>query len=114
MPSETALIIVNEIEPLIHAIRGQKVLFDSDLAALYGVPTKVLNQTVKRNLGRFPPDFMFQLTSAELAAMRSQSVTASKRNVRHPPYVFTEHGVVMAASLLSTPQAVEMSVFGSD
>ena len=111
MSSETTLILVDQIEPLIHTVRGQNVFLDSDLATLYGVPTRTLNQAVKRNRDRFPGDFMFQLTAAELEAMRSQSVTASKRNVRHPPHVFTEHVVVMAASVLSSPQAVEVSVF---
>ena len=113
MPSETSLIIVDQIEPLIHTIRGQKVVLDSDLAALYGVPTKVLNQAVKRNLDRFPVDFMFPLTAEEFDGLRSQIVTSNvgRGGRRHLPSVFTEHGVVMAASVLSSPQAVEVSVF---
>ena len=111
MSSETSLIIVDRIDPLIHTIRGQNVVLDSDLAALYGVETKALNRAVKRNSDRFPGDFMFQLTEAERDSMRYQIGTASKRNVRHLPNVFTEHGVVMAASVLSSPQAVEVSVF---
>ena len=72
---ETKLILVDQIEPLIHEIRGQKVVLDSDLAALYGVPTKVLNQAIQRNLDRFPPDFRFQLTESEMDSLRSQIVT---------------------------------------
>jgi len=111
------------IEHLIHDIRGHKVILDADLARLYGVPTKALNQAVRRNAERFPPDFAFQLTAEEVtgnrsqivtgsdAAMRSQPVTASKRNIRHLPYAFTEHGALMAANILRSPRAVEMSVF---
>ncbi len=111
MTDETKLILVDRIEPLILEIRGQKLVLDSDLAALFGVSTKVLNQAVRRNIDRFPADFLFQLTSEEVAGMRSQIVTASKRNIRFQPYVFTEHGVVMAASVLNSPRAVEVSVF---
>ena len=111
MTDETKLILVDQIEPLIHEIHGQKVVLDSDLAALYGVSTKVLNQAVRRNIDRFPEDFLFQLTSEEVAGMRSQIVTASKRNIRFQPYAFTEHGIVMAASVLNSPRAVEVSVF---
>ncbi|MFM9963397.1 MAG: ORF6N domain-containing protein [Planctomycetaceae bacterium] len=110
MTDETKLILVDQIEPLIHEIRGQKVVLDSDLAALYGASTKALNQAVRRNIDRFPADFLFQLTSEEVAGMRLQIVTASKRNIRFLPYVFTEHGVVMAASVLNSPRAVEVSV----
>ena len=105
------MILVDQIEPLIHEVRGQKIMLDSDLAALYGVPTKALNQAVRRNVDRFPEDFLFQLTSDEVEGMRSQFVTASKRNIRFQPHAFTEHGVVMAASVLNSPQAVEVSVF---
>ncbi len=100
---------------------------DADLAKIYGVATKVFNQSVKRNRGKFPPDFIFQLSAEEAEAMnrsqivtasterkptmRSQTVTASKRNLRHPPYAFTEHGAIMAANILNSPQAVQMSVF---
>ena len=77
MNDETKLILVDQIEPLIHEIRGQKVMLDTDLAALYGVPTKVLNQAVRRNIDRFPADFRFQLTKPELEILRSQIVTSS-------------------------------------
>ena len=113
MSSETSLIIVDRIDPLIHTIRGQNVVLDSDLAALYGVETKALNRAVKRNRDRFPGDFMFQLTEAEHDSLRYQIGTsnAGRGGRRYLPHVFTEHGVVMAASVLSTPQAVEVSVF---
>jgi hypothetical protein len=105
---------------LIHEIRGQRVMLDADLAEVYGVDTKVLNQGVKRNRKKFPPDFMFQLNAEEVETMRSQFVTASnrpqivagsKRNVRYLPYAFTEHGAIMAANVLNSPRAVQMSVF---
>ena len=117
------VVSVDRIEPRILLIRAQWVTLDADLAELYGTTTKALNQAVKRNLGRFPADFMFQLTTEEVetmrsqivtasgAAMRSQFATASKRNVRYLPYAFTEHGALMAASILNTPRAMDVSVF---
>ena len=96
--------------PFIQAIRGQRVILDSDLARLYGVPTKQLNQQVRRNWRRFPPDFAFRLTSQEVL-MRSQNVTASsRRNLSALPMAFTEHGVVMAANVLNSGRAIAMSV----
>jgi hypothetical protein len=95
---------------LVLAIRGEKVLLDTDLAELYGVGTKVLNQAVKRNLVRFPTDFMFQLTSEEWEHIRSQSVTASRRNIIALPYAFTEQGVAMLSSVLRSPRAVEVNI----
>ncbi len=100
------------ISSAIRTIRGERVILDVDLAAIYGVETKVLNQAVRRNRDKFPRDFIFQVADDEiLANMRSQIVTASKRNVRHRPYAFTEHGAIMAATILKSPQAVQMSVF---
>jgi hypothetical protein len=87
---------------MILALRGQKVILDSDLARIYGVPTKALNQAVKRNVSRFPTDFAFRLTNLEAIHMRSQFVTASKRNVRHRSWAFTDHGAIMAANLLNS------------
>ena len=98
------------IERHIHVVRGKKVMFDSDLAQLYGVPTKRLNEAVKRNLSRFPETFMFQLTHKEVASMRSQIATASKRNIRYQPLAFTEHGVVMLSSVLNSARAVQVSI----
>ena len=98
------------IEDMIFLIRGQRVMLDSDLAKIYGVTTKQLNQQFRRNRERFPRDFAFELTNQELAQMRSQIVTASKRNIRHVPVAFTEHGTLMLASVLNSPIAVEASV----
>lgn len=97
----------------IHVVRGVKVMIDSDLAALYGVPTKALNQAVKRNAERFPDDFFFELTTPEAAALRSQIVTSNpgRGGRRTLPKVFTEHGALMAATVLNSGQAIEMSVF---
>jgi hypothetical protein len=124
-------------DSLIYTIRGDKVMLDEDLARIYGVTTKVLNQAVKRNLDRFPKDFMFQLTEKEYDNLRSQFVTSSlgsddlrsqiatsKSNLksqsvtsssgyggrRYMPYVFTEHGTVMLASVLNSPKAVHASI----
>ena len=91
-------------------IRGHSVMLDIDLAPIYGVPTKRLNEQVRRNRERFPVDFMFRLTADEAAPMRSRNATASKRNVRHRPYAFTEHGAVMLASVLKSPIAVTASI----
>jgi hypothetical protein len=105
----------DRIESLIRTIRGEKVILDRDLAGLYGVETRVLNQAVKRNARRFPPDFMFQLTLPESEAVlrsRSQSVILKRgTNIKHLPYAFTENGAIMAANVLNSPEAVRMSVF---
>ena len=109
MTDETKLILVDQIEPLILEIRGQKVVLASDLAALYGVSTKRLNEQIKRNQTRFPGDFMFQLSAEEKAEVVANGAHLSKLRVSPPlPYVFTEHGVVMAASVLNSPRAVEV------
>jgi hypothetical protein len=92
-------------------LRGRRVILDADLAAIYGVTTKRLNEAVKRNQERFPDDFAFQLERQEVANLRSQFATASKRNIRFAPYAFTEHGAIMAAAMLNSPQAVQMSLF---
>ncbi len=121
------------IESLILNLRGQKVILDADLAELYGVPTKRLNEQVKRNADRFPEDFMFQLTAPEWSNLKSQIVTSSleqpqsegvvpnwsqfatsskrHRGAAYRPTAFTEHGAIMAATILNSPQAVAMSVF---
>jgi hypothetical protein len=99
------------IEDLIHSLRGERVILDTDLARIYGVATKVLNQAVGRNLHRFPKDFAFRLTAEEAARMRSQFVTASKRNIRYQPYAFTEYGAFMAANVLNSERAVAMSIY---
>jgi len=124
---------MNEIERIqqrIHEIRGQRVMLDFDLAALYGVETRVLNQSVKRNIERFPEDFMFQLTKGELEILRSQFMTSniaglqedtnwksqfvtsnfSKMGTRKLPYAFTENGVAMLSSVLRSPLAIQMNI----
>ena len=98
------------VQSLIYEIRGQKVMLDFDLARLYQVSTGALNQAVKRNTERFPADFMFRLTGEEVQNMRSQFVTASKRNTSAPPFAFTEQGVAMLASVLKSPIAVAASI----
>ena len=105
------------IKDAIYEIRGQKVMLDYDLAAIYGVKTATLNQAVKRNIDRFPDDFMFRITEEEWelllnSDMISQFVTSSlsKRKKTAPPFAFTEHGAVMLASVLRSPSAVQMSV----
>ncbi len=99
------------IDDRIHTIRGQRVMLDQDLAEIYGVETRRLNEQVKRNLERFPKDFMFQLTAREFENLKSQFATSSWGGRRTLPYAFTEHGAVMAASVLNSPEAVEASVF---
>jgi hypothetical protein len=111
------------LDPVILAIRGQNVILDMELARIYGVTTKVFNQAVKRNKRKFPADFMFRLTLKEVENLRSQIVTSryvfnrsqivtgSHGGRRYLPYVFTEHGAVMAANILRSDQAIQMSVF---
>lgn len=101
------------IERKIFMIRGHKVMLDADLAELYSVSTKRLNQQIGRNLERFPADFMFQLTAEESSALRLQIATSKKGRGgrRYTPYAFTEHGAIMAANVLNTKRAIEMSVF---
>lgn len=98
------------IESLIHVIRDQQVMLDSDLARLYGVETRVLNQAVKRNIERFPEDFMFQLTEEDSQNLKSQNVISSWGGNRKPPYAFTENGVAMLSSVLRSPTAIEVNI----
>ena len=98
------------VQNLIHEIRGQKVMLDFDLARLYQVSTGALNQAVKRNIERFPADFMFHLTGEEVQNMMSQFVISSKRKTSAPPFAFTEQGVAMLASVLKSPIAVAASI----
>lgn len=101
-------IVVNKI----YVIRNQKVMLDRDLAELYGVETKVLKQAVKRNIDRFPEDFMFELTKSELENWRSQFVTSNsdKMGLRYSPFAFTEHGVLMLSSILNSQQAIQVNI----
>jgi hypothetical protein len=94
----------------IFLIRNQKVMLDSDLAELYAVETKRLNEQVKRNIGRFPEDFMFQLTEEEFKNLKSQNATSSWGGRRTPPYVFTEHGVLMLSSVLNSQRAIQVNI----
>jgi hypothetical protein len=105
-----SIIPTERIEHSIIVIRGKKVMLDSDLAEIYGVTTKRLIEQVKRNIGRFPEDFMFQLTNQEVTILRSQIATSSWGGRRYLPYVFTEHGAVMLASVLNSPVAIDASV----
>jgi ORF6N domain len=107
-----AIVPVEAIESRILLIRGHRVMLDSDLARLYRVTTKRLNEQVKRNRQRFPTDFMFRLTNQEARALRSQFATSNngRGGRRYRPYVFTEHGAVMLASVLSSPVAVQASI----
>ena len=106
------LIPANRIVQSIHLLRGQKVILDSELAQLYGVATKVLNQAVKRNRGRFPDDFMFRLTASETSELsRSQFVTLKRgENFKYRPYAFTEQGVAMLSSVLRSERAVKVNI----
>jgi len=99
-----------QIQNMIYEIRGQKVLFDSDLATLYQVETKYLNRTVKRNLSRFPADFMFQLTKSEITDLRCQFGTSSWGGSRYLPYVFTEQGIAMLSGLLNSEIAIKVNI----
>lgn len=96
----------------IYEVRGEKVMIDRDLAELYGVETRVLNQAVRRNLKRFPDDFMFQMTQAEMEDWKSQIVISNKEKMglRKPPLVFTEQGVAMLASVLNSDKAIEVNI----
>ena len=105
------LVGVDNIEPLIKIIRGQQVMLDRDLATLYGVETKRLNEQVKRNIKRFPEDFMFQLTKDE--CLRSQIATLNEgrgQHLKYMPYVFTENGVAMLSSVLRSDTAIEVNI----
>ena len=106
------LAITADIRDLIFIIRNQKVMIDRDLAKLYGVETKVLNQAVKRNIERFPVDFMFQMNDEEFTNWKSQIVTSNsiKMGLRRKPYVFTELGVAMLSSVLKSPSAIQVNI----
>jgi phage regulator Rha-like protein len=111
MEGQMAVIPVERIERAILSIRGEKVMLDSDLAELYGVETKRLNEQVRRNLSRFPPDFMFQLTSQEWESLRSQFATLKRGEHRkYLPCAFTEHGALMLANVLNSERAAQTSV----
>jgi phage regulator Rha-like protein len=113
-PKNQTSTAISPIEPAIRIIRGKKVIVDRDLALIYGVETRALNQAIRRNVERFPSDFMFQLTKAEaqVELSRSQSVILKRgKNIKYLPYAFTEHGAVMAATVLNSERAVAMSLY---
>lgn len=101
---------IQGIQQKIHELRGQKIMLDFDLAALFGVETRVLKQAVRRNIERFPEDFMFELTLEEFKNLTSQFVIPSWGGTRHPPFAFTEHGVAMLSGILNSPQAIQMNI----
>jgi len=104
-------ITAKKIESIIYVIRGQKVMLDTDLARLYGVLTKNFNKAVKRNIDRFPPDFMFQVTKEEFEVLRFQIGTSNgSGGRRYLPYVFSEHGVAMLSSILNSAQAIQVNI----
>jgi len=113
MVQKSVPVRLETVEQLILLIRGQKVILDADLAALYEVETRRLNEQVKRNKKRFPEDFMFQLTRDEWGILKSQIATSRYGwgGRRYPPYAFTEHGAIMAASVLNSSRAIEVSVY---
>ncbi len=115
-PDSVVTLPLDLIARRIAILRGQKVLLDTDLATLYGVPTKRFNEQVKRNLGRFPADFMFQINEKEFADLRSQFATSNGHSAgrggrRYLPFAFTEHGAIMAATILNSPHATQVSVY---
>jgi hypothetical protein len=111
--AQTAIVAARKVDSKILVLRGQRVILDTDLAELYGVKVRHLNQQVKRNAKRFPPAFRFQLSAHELKILRSQNVISSDGHggARYRPYAFTEHGAIMAATVLNSERAIEMSVF---
>ena len=112
MPTKLAIIPSERIEKAILLIRGEKVMLDADLAEMYGVATKRLNEQVKRNRGRFPDDFVFQLTSQEKSEVVANCDHLSRLKFSPVlPFAFTEHGAIMAASVLNTPRAIQASVY---
>jgi phage regulator Rha-like protein len=111
--SKAAIVLARRVDSKILILRGQKVILDADLAELYGVKARHLNQQVKRNAKRFPLAFRFQISEQEFKILRSQSVISSAGHggTRYRPYAFTEHGAIMAATVLNSERAIEMSVF---
>src|SRR6266581_2540402 len=112
MPKSSNKLTADQLGRFIYEIRGRRVMLDSDLAVLYGVPTKRLNEQYRRNRKRFPEDFAFQLTTEEAESLRSQIATSSSHGGRrYRPYAFTEYGALQAANILNSARAVQMSIF---
>lgn len=121
MPPKKLILPEKEIDAMIREIRGQRVMLDSDLARVYGVPTFRFNEAIKRNKNRFPPDFMFQLDEAEFEALQASLTsqfailkTGRGRHRKYRPYAFTEHGALQAANILRSPRAVQMNTTCGD
>lgn len=110
MDEKVVLVPVGRIEAIVVVLRGDRVILDRDIASLYGVPTKVLLQATRRNLDRFPEDFMFQLTEEETSDLRYQIGTSSWGGRRYRPYAFTEQGVAMLSSVLRSERAVQVNI----
>jgi hypothetical protein len=111
--NKTAIVLAKRVSSKILILRNQKIILDTDLAELYGVPVKRLNEQIKRNHERFPADFLFTLTRVEYQNLRSQNATSSSAHGgrRYLPHAFTEHGAIMAATVLNSKRAIEMSIF---
>jgi phage regulator Rha-like protein len=111
--TKTSIVATRKVDSKILDLRGHRVILDRDLAELYGVQVRHLNQQVKRNARRFPPDFRFQLSAQEFKILRSQNVISpgGHGGTRYHPYAFTEHGAIMAATVLNSERAIEMSIF---
>jgi hypothetical protein len=111
--AKSAIVLTRKVDSKIFVLRGQRVILDADLAELYGVQVRHLNQQVKRNAKRFPLAFRFQISPHELKILKSQNVISSEGHggARYRPYAFTEHGAIMAATVLNSERAIEMSVF---
>jgi len=111
--NKAALVLAKKVDSKILVLRDQKVILDAELAALYGVSVKRLNEQIKRNAKRFPADFLFRLSPAEYQNLRSQNATSSSSHGgrRYLPHAFTEHGAIMAATVLNSKRAIEMSIF---
>ncbi len=110
MPNQNIILREENLINKIHIIRGEKVFLDFDLALLYGIDTKVLKQAVKRNIRRFPEDFMFLLSKEEFSFLRSQIVTSKTGGTRYPPFAFTEQGVAMLSGILNSKKAIDVNI----
>jgi hypothetical protein len=109
-PKQSMIVTTSEIVEKIYVVRGMKVMLDKDLAEMYGVETRVLNQAVRRNLSRFPFDFMFRLTEDEFKNLISQNVISSWGGIRKMPFAFTEQGVAMLSSVLRSERAIQVNI----
>jgi phage regulator Rha-like protein len=111
--SKATALQIKRVDDRVRFVRGQKIILDTDLAELYGAPVKRLNQQVRRNRKRFPTDFLFKLTRGEFESLRLQIATSNTKRGgrRHLPYAFTEHGAIMAATVLNSKRAIQMSIF---